>query len=47
MPYGGTYHLILIDFPLSNRPHAGYADVWVIQQFDPASLTDDLAGGRP
>ena len=43
--FGGTYRLI--DFPLSNCLHAGIADVWVIQQFNPGSLSDHLANGRP
>ena len=43
--YGGMYRLI--DFPLSNCLHAGIADVWVLQQFNPGSLSDHLANGRP
>jgi len=27
--------------------HSGLSDVWVIQQFNPVSLTDHLANGRP
>jgi glucose-1-phosphate adenylyltransferase len=45
VPYGGHYRLI--DVPLSNCLHSGLSDVWVLQQFDPASLTDHLANGRP
>ncbi|MGI8626470.1 MAG: sugar phosphate nucleotidyltransferase, partial [Geodermatophilaceae bacterium] len=36
--YGGMYRLI--DFPLSNCQRAGIADVWVIQQYNPGSLSD-------
>ncbi|MGI8723390.1 MAG: glucose-1-phosphate adenylyltransferase family protein [Geodermatophilaceae bacterium] len=43
--YGGMYRLI--DFPLSNCQRAGIADVWVIQQYNPRSLSDHLANGRP
>jgi glucose-1-phosphate adenylyltransferase len=45
VPYGGNYRLI--DFPLSNCLHAGLSDVWVIQQFNPVSLSGHLANGRP
>ncbi len=45
VPYGGIYRLI--DFPLSNCLHSGYADVWVIEQFNPFALSDHLANGRP
>ncbi|HSH80243.1 MAG TPA: glucose-1-phosphate adenylyltransferase family protein [Herpetosiphonaceae bacterium] len=45
LPYGGVYRLI--DFPLSNCVHSGLADVWVIEQFQPQSLNDHLANGRP
>lgn len=45
VPYGGIYRLI--DFPLSNCQRAGIADVWVLQQYNPASLSDHLANGRP
>ncbi len=43
--YGGMYRLI--DFPPSNCLRAGIADVWVLQQFNPGSLSDHLANGRP
>ncbi len=43
--YGGMYRLI--DFPLSNCLRAGIADVWVLQQYNPGSLSDHLANGRP
>jgi glucose-1-phosphate adenylyltransferase len=45
MPYAGIYRLI--DFPLSNCVHSGLSDVWVIEQFEPHSLNDHLANGRP
>jgi glucose-1-phosphate adenylyltransferase len=45
VPYAGKYRLI--DFPLSNAHNAGFEDVWVVQQFHPASLADHLANGRP
>ena len=44
-PFAGTYRLI--DFPLSNCAHSGLSDVWIIQQFEPLSLQDHLANGRP
>ena len=43
--YGGMYRLI--DFPLSNCQRADIADVWVVQQYNPGSLSDHLANGRP
>jgi glucose-1-phosphate adenylyltransferase len=45
VPYGGKYRLI--DFPLSNAHNSGIEDVWLVQQFHPASLADHLASGRP
>jgi glucose-1-phosphate adenylyltransferase len=45
VPFAGTHRLI--DFPLSNCHHAGLSDVWVAQQFNPISLSDHLANGRP
>jgi glucose-1-phosphate adenylyltransferase len=45
VPYAGTHRLI--DFPLSNCLHSGISDVWVLQQFNPVSLTEHLANGRP
>ena len=45
MPYAGVYRLI--DFPLSNCHHSGLSDVWVLQQYEPHSLSDHLANGRP
>src|SRR5215211_8716110 len=43
--FGGTHRLI--DFPLSNCSNAGLSDVWISQQFNPISLSDHLANGRP
>jgi glucose-1-phosphate adenylyltransferase len=43
--FAGTHRLI--DFPLSNCHNAGLTDVWVAQQFNPISLSDHLANGRP
>lgn len=45
VPYAGVYRLI--DFPLSNCVHSGLSDVWVIEQYEPQSLNDHLANGRP
>lgn len=45
MPYAGVYRLI--DFPLSNCVHSRISDVWVIEQYQPQSLNNHLAGGRP
>jgi glucose-1-phosphate adenylyltransferase len=45
VPYAGVYRLI--DFPLSNCTHSGLSDVWVIEQYNPASLADHLSNGRP
>jgi glucose-1-phosphate adenylyltransferase len=45
LPFGGLYRLI--DFPLSNCANSGIDDVWVIQQYQPYSLEDHLANGRP
>jgi glucose-1-phosphate adenylyltransferase len=45
LPYGGVYRLI--DFPLSNCRGSGIGDVWVLQQYQPHSLTEHLANGRP
>jgi glucose-1-phosphate adenylyltransferase len=45
MPFAGVYKLI--DFPLSNCMHSGISDVWVVQQYEPHSLNDHIANGRP
>lgn len=44
-PFAGVYRLI--DFPLSNCSHSGLSDVWIVQQYEPLSLEDHLANGRP
>jgi glucose-1-phosphate adenylyltransferase len=43
--FAGTHRLI--DFPLSNCRNAGLSNVWIAQQFNPISLSDHLANGRP
>jgi glucose-1-phosphate adenylyltransferase len=45
VPFAGGYRLI--DFPLSNCLHSRISDVWVAQQYQPASLNDHLSNGRP
>jgi glucose-1-phosphate adenylyltransferase len=45
VPFGGVYRLI--DFPLSNCQQAAIPDVWVSVQYNPTSLSDHLANGRP
>ncbi|MDP9007017.1 MAG: glucose-1-phosphate adenylyltransferase [Actinomycetota bacterium] len=45
VPYAGVYRLI--DFPMSNCAHSGVNDVWVVQQYQPHTLGEHLAGGRP
>jgi glucose-1-phosphate adenylyltransferase len=40
-------HFRLIDFALSNCANSGISDVWVLQQYQPHSLEDHLANGRP
>ncbi len=45
LPVGGTYRMI--DIPLSNLYHSGYADVWIVEQYQPKSINDHLASGRP
>jgi glucose-1-phosphate adenylyltransferase len=45
VPFAGTHRLI--DFPLSNCHNAELPDVWISQQFNPISLSDHLANGRP
>lgn len=43
--FAGTHRLI--DFPLSNCANSEISDVWISQQFNPVSLSDHLANGRP
>jgi glucose-1-phosphate adenylyltransferase len=45
VPFAGVYRLI--DFPLSNCQHSGVADVWVSVQYQPQSVSEHLANGRP
>jgi glucose-1-phosphate adenylyltransferase len=45
VPFAGTHRLI--DFPLSNCANAHIDDVWISQQFNPVSLSDHTANGRP
>jgi glucose-1-phosphate adenylyltransferase len=45
VPFAGTHKLI--DFPLSNCHNSAIDDVWVAQQFNPISLSNHMAGGRP
>ncbi len=45
LPFGGSYRLI--DLPLSNLVHSHITNVWVVEQFQPHSLNDHLANGRP
>ena len=45
VPFAGVYRLV--DFPLSNCQHAQIADVWVSVQYQPQSLSEHLANGRP
>ncbi len=43
--FGGSFRLI--DFPLSNCVNSRIPDVWVIQQYQPQSIEEHLANGRP
>jgi glucose-1-phosphate adenylyltransferase len=43
--FAGTHRLI--DFPLSNCQNSDLDDVWISVQFNPVSLSDHLANGRP
>ena len=45
VPFGG--HHRLVDVSLSNCMHSGIADVWVSVQYNPVSLVEHLANGRP
>ncbi len=45
LPFAGLYRLI--DFPLSNCANSRISDVWVLQQYQPFSIEDHLANGRP
>lgn len=43
--FAGSHRLI--DFPLSHAANGGVQDVWVVEQFEPESINEHLAGGRP
>ncbi|GAB4189537.1 MAG: glucose-1-phosphate adenylyltransferase family protein [Roseiflexaceae bacterium] len=45
LPVAGVYRLI--DIPLSNCVHSGLSDIWIVEQFQPQTLNDHLANGRP
>lgn len=45
LAYAGSFRLI--DFPLSNALHSQLSDVWVVEQYRPHSLNEQLANGRP
>ena len=45
VPFGG--HHRLVDVVLSNCMHSGIADVWVSVQYNPVSIDEHLANGRP
>jgi glucose-1-phosphate adenylyltransferase len=45
MPFAGVYRLI--DFSLSNCVHSHLSDVWIIEQYEPHSINEHLANGRP
>jgi glucose-1-phosphate adenylyltransferase len=45
MPFAGVYRLI--DFPLSNLMHSELSNVWLVQQYEPKSILDHVANGRP
>src|SRR5919112_6426339 len=45
VPFAGTHRLI--DFPLSNCHNSRIDDVWISQQYNPVSLSDHVANGRP
>ena len=45
LPFAGVYRLI--DFSLSNCLHSNIGDVWIIEQYEPHSLNEHLANGRP
>lgn len=45
MPLGGSFRLI--DIPLSNLLHSEISDVWIMEQYQPKTINDHLANGRP
>src|SRR3954465_12228920 len=45
VPFAGVYRLI--DFPLSNCQHSAIPAVWVSVQYQPGSVSEHRANGRP
>ena len=45
IPIAGSYNLI--DISLSNLHNSGFGDVWIVEQYKPQSLNDQLVSGRP
>lgn len=45
IPFDGSFRLI--DIPLSNLVHSGFSDAWIIEQYRPHALNEQLANGRP
>lgn len=45
VPFAGIYRMI--DVSLSNLAHSQVRHVWVVEQYQPFSLNQHLAGGRP
>lgn len=45
VPFAGSFRLI--DIPLSNLKHSDISDVWIVEQYQPHSLNEQLANGRP
>ncbi|MCQ1955574.1 sugar phosphate nucleotidyltransferase [Arthrobacter sp. zg-Y826] len=45
IPVAGSYNLI--DISLSNLHNSGFGDVWIVEQYKPQSLNDQLVSGRP
>ena len=45
IPVAGSYNLI--DISLSNLHNSGFGDVWIVEQYKPQSLHDQLVSGRP
>lgn len=45
IPFAGIYRII--DVALSNLAHSGLRHVWVVEQYQPFTLNQHLAGGRP
>lgn len=45
LPFAGTYQLV--DFPLSNLANSGIEQVWLAVQYQAATLSEQVANGRP